>query len=1040
MSKTDTTSWSSVDDFVEAYESSRELGNRTSLLEFLPHADHALYLQVASELIRVDMEHSWNEGQSKRLLNYQNILPDVFQEKKVVQEVAFEEYRLRLQAGEKVTAEAYGQQYGIETSHWPQWEVSDEGTHETSKERPRAPELWQGTMELVDDVQSFPSVGDDFLGFSLQKELGRGAFAHVFLAQQGELSDRLIVLKIASGYSLEPQHLARLQHTNIVPIYSVHRLDKLTAVCMPYYGARTLADLLTAIQKNPDAMGSQQNFISTFLNHGDPTTVVRKSSKGEATSRPVTQSPETSVIANSNQVDAIVWLMKQLAEGLAHAHQRGIVHRDLKPANVLLTDDGLPMLLDFNLSEKIVVNGPASLFVGGTLPYMSPEHLEAVSSGSKVGPQTDIFSLGVIFYELLSGKRPFADHRGSFDDVIQRMIVERKGTTPSLRDTNSWVPHSIESVVEKCLAPDIQNRYGSAEELAEDLGRHLDSRPLRYASEPSISERSRKWLKRHPKLSSGASVAAVASILLLATLTMWFLRGERLARIEAEKTLDLFRQQQPSLYMAIGVPHSEAEILADSIDLTKKALEVYGVLDDREWQSRKVYASLTKTDRQILDHNLGELAFLLARANKNLSRTATDADAKSKLIDEAFELNNLATSMFSKEACPSGLLLQRAKLLDLQGSTEAARALRQQAKSPSNTSRDDANAIDRYWQVYDFLDTRDYQAAKPLLTSLRDRNPTDPVPWLLLGDANAALNSRDESEGCFTTAVALRPGSHLAYLHRGIFRLEKKEYEKALEDFEKIIALRPKLTCGYLNRGLAHAALNHTEKAVEDFTQALDLGATQTRIYFLRSRLRRQLGDREGAAEDLSIGLKSTPTDELSWIARGIAKMKSNPAASLSDFEHALKLNPISLPALRNSIHVLASLLERPQEAKDMINRILDISKNDWKALAGRAVLYAREGKRTEALADVQKLLKASKSPQALFQAACALSLTSSQQKNDLKKAMLLLSRTIQLEPSWLLRANTDPDLTTLRKTEEFKLFVASYRKLNAMKVSLKND
>jgi len=103
---------------------------------------------------------------------------------------------------------------------------------------------------------------------------------------------------------------------------------------------------------------------------------------------------------------------------------------------MLLTDEGLPMLLDFNLSQDVVVHGRASLFVGGTLPYMSPEQLEAVTSGGHVGFQADIFSLGVLFCELLTGERPFTDRSGAFEDVVREMIEDRQAGCPPFARRN----------------------------------------------------------------------------------------------------------------------------------------------------------------------------------------------------------------------------------------------------------------------------------------------------------------------------------------------------------------------------------------------------------------------------------------------------------------------------------------------------------------------------------------------------------------------------------------------------------------------------
>src|SRR5262249_14416532 len=113
-------------------------------------------------------------------------------------------------------------------------------------------------------------------------------------------------------------------------------------------------------------------------------------------------------------VDAVLWLGACLADGLAHAHERGILHRDVKPANVLLTDDGTPMLLDFNLGQDVKSGGEA--FIGGTLPYAAPEQLRAFQTNAGgVDARADVYSLGVLLHELLTGRSAFPHRAGPLE-------------------------------------------------------------------------------------------------------------------------------------------------------------------------------------------------------------------------------------------------------------------------------------------------------------------------------------------------------------------------------------------------------------------------------------------------------------------------------------------------------------------------------------------------------------------------------------------------------------------------------------------------
>ena len=275
-------------------------------------------------------------------------------------------------------------------------------------------------------TRALPAVGDQIFHFRLCRELGRGAFARVFLAEQVDLAGRPVVLKVSGITGKEPQTLAQLQHTYIVPIYSVHEDTQtgLRAVCMPYFGGASLSQLLHLLWADgrPPVEGAQ--LVEALDNSG-----VRDQGSGDRVAGPdpcpltpdtwsrgaegACEAPAHRLLRTSTYLRAAVWIVARVAEGLHHAHQRGVLHRDIKPSNILLSAEGQPMLLDFNLAQNLNDDqAQAAAALGGTIAYMAPEHLRAMVSRDaaltrRVDHRADIYSLGMVLYEMLAGQGPF---------------------------------------------------------------------------------------------------------------------------------------------------------------------------------------------------------------------------------------------------------------------------------------------------------------------------------------------------------------------------------------------------------------------------------------------------------------------------------------------------------------------------------------------------------------------------------------------------------------------------------------------------------
>jgi len=359
---------------------------------------------------------------------------------------------------------------------------------------------FQRLMESEPKPPEFPGEGEVLAGFRLVVELGRGVAGRVFLAVQPSLADRPVVLKVTPRGREEHLALARLQHMNIVPIYSEHVLQarNLHIMCMPFLGGATLSRVLELVKEQPLTRRSGKTLIDALdrISAGLPLA-------------PQLGGPLRHFIGSCSYAESICAIGACLADGLQYAHDRDLLHMDIKPSNVLIAADGQPMLLDFHLAQKPLGAGaPPPLWAGGTPGYMSPEQSDVIAAvrygrpvSRPVDRRTDIYSLGALLYEALGG--PIAESPGA--------------AMPPVWKFNSRVATGLSDIIEKCLCARPSDRYRDASALAHDLRRHLSNLPLKGVSNRSLPERWRKWRRRRPSaLSRGLIAVVVAASLLVA--------------------------------------------------------------------------------------------------------------------------------------------------------------------------------------------------------------------------------------------------------------------------------------------------------------------------------------------------------------------------------------------------------------------------------------------------------------------------------------------------------------------------------------------
>lgn len=330
------------------------------------------------------------------------------------------------------------------------------------------------SFERTKQVQ-WPSEGDQFLHFRVLEELGRGASGRVYLCEQRNLGDKRVVLKVVAGQNgSEPSLLGKLRHTSITPIHWADydpTLD-VSYICMPFLGRSTLVDLVKlAFQDGQPSHGSVvREAAGLWMSESEFLEL-----EGEL--------PNHAASRSSSYLTAIIELGRDLATALAFVHAQQIIHGDIKPSNVLLSPLGHPYLLDFNLSRRSHTWGGR---YGGTPAYMAPEQLKAVLSGMKEMPSegegfsSDIYSFGVVLYELLTGKPPHLpkSKRESIETLAGEMLALQEKGYEGIGKVLPRAEKGMVSLVHSCLAIQPADRPQSMQEVAAELGR-LNTRARR---------------------------------------------------------------------------------------------------------------------------------------------------------------------------------------------------------------------------------------------------------------------------------------------------------------------------------------------------------------------------------------------------------------------------------------------------------------------------------------------------------------------------------------------------------------------------------
>ena len=384
-------------------------------------------------------------------------------------------------------------------------------------------------------------------GYEVEALLGRGGMGVVYKARHRRLNRPVALKMLLAGayagpterarFQREAEAVASLRHANIVQVYDVGDHQGWPYFTMELLEGGSLAQALAARRSRP------------------------------------TRRPRS---------------LATLAEAVQVAHRAGIVHRDLKPANILLTADGTPKVADFGLARHF--DGEPALTLSGdrmgTPSYMAPE--QVIGKASTIGPAADIYALGALLYEMLTGRPPF---RGETAAETERQVVAEEPVPPGR--LNPKVPRDLETICLKCLHKDPQRRYADAGALTEDVRRFVEGRPIR-ARRIGPLERAWRWCRRNP-----AGAALVVMVLFLIGLSvggaLWVQRQQLERRIEVE-----LRRERARLAIEKALVHQD--------DLRQRGL----------WEDAKV--ELARAETRLDDAGSDELRRRLAGRSPSSTR------------------------------------------------------------------------------------------------------------------------------------------------------------------------------------------------------------------------------------------------------------------------------------------------------------------------------------------------------------------------------------------------------------------------------------
>lgn len=881
-------------------------------------AGHPLRRPALIEMVKIELERQWSKGRRSVVEAYLTSYPELGTAATVPVALIQLEFELRKEHGAPSGPDLIDRRFPgrrAELEHLEQLARQAEGAGSAARQVARD-SLVDPNSTLNDDrVVVMPaSLPEQFGRYRILRKLGRGGMGSVYLAHDMKL-DRRVALKvphflptddpdILERFHREARAAATLQHAHICPVHDVGTHSGIHFLTMAFIEGKSLAEIIKEAKVLP-------------------------------------------------QRQAAGWV-RQLALALQEAHDMGVIHRDLKPANIMINQRREPVVMDFGLARRVHAGDIQLTHAGsvlGTPAYMSPEQVRG--DLATMGPGCDIYSLGVILYECVTGRPPFVKPgMGILTQILNDEPEPPSRLRPDL-DT------ALERICCKAMAKNIEDRYPSMKALAADLGEYLTPSVVLAAAPPPLPA-----VKPVPPPEAvpvaTVPVSAVPAAVVPAAAVAAGLpqaipvapatppRTLPLADIPAKMTLgNMLLHARKHWRRLVGIVAAGIFVILVITLFSSRAPgpEALRQQADRQFEEGKraleakdLAAALAAFTKSIeLDPDRAEAYHLRGRAylqQREFSQAAADFTRCLELQPSQMDV------MVDRGQARARLHDLASALKDLNGVLLI------------DAGRPDALVVRaRVYLERGFIDNKPIDYSKAIADCNQAlRNETGlAIAYAVRGEAHARRGDFIKAIADCDQALKLDDKLALAYAVRGGAMLDRKDRAQALQDCDRAVALDPKLVEAYLYRGQVRQLERSLDKALADYDTAVQVDPRDAIAYLRRGSLRYILRDDGLAIKDFDQALSLQPGFALAFNARANAhSFMRNYDAALADHNQALALNPGRTIFLVN--RGLTHLRKRDfDKATADMKQIIDTPPFDAAGYYGLGLVYQRQKKLKEA-------------------------------------------------------------------------------------------